>query len=192
MGKTVLNLGRTSFKWSIFTLCSIYISSYMFGNFVTQDFNEDYSKSNLKLSFKLEKISHQKSQIVKKKEIKNNQSELLDKLLLTNKDENKEDYPNENSLSKNLVISKNINYEYQCSPVYPKRSIELNQEGEVILKAKVLSDGKLSNVQIYKSSGYILLDQSALAAVNQWKVAVEEREQLSQFYVWVPINFVIK
>jgi len=54
------------------------------------------------------------------------------------------------------------------APRYPRRARERGEEGMVILDVEILSDGDVGTVSIYKSSGYSLLDQSALNAVKKW------------------------
>jgi len=49
---------------------------------------------------------------------------------------------------------------------YPNTSRMNGEEGKVILKAVIRSDGQLANVSIQKSSGYSALDEAAMEAVR--------------------------
>ncbi|MFI5105140.1 MAG: energy transducer TonB, partial [Terriglobales bacterium] len=50
-------------------------------------------------------------------------------------------------------------------PVYPDSAVGVN--GEVVLKATISKDGKVTQVKIV--SGHALLAQSAIAAVKRWR-----------------------
>lgn len=52
---------------------------------------------------------------------------------------------------------------------YPKRARELGQEGEALVHARLDPDGDPEEVLIWKSSGFALLDNAALAAVRRWQ-----------------------
>ena len=63
-------------------------------------------------------------------------------------------------------------------------------EGKVILKVRVLADGKASQVSIATSSGHEVLDEAALEAVSQWHFVPAKRGgQAVESWVNVPINF---
>jgi TonB family protein len=46
--------------------------------------------------------------------------------------------------------------------VYPPKAERHEEEGTVVLKMRVLADGSTNEIVIFKSSGYPLLDSSAL------------------------------
>jgi TonB family protein len=54
-------------------------------------------------------------------------------------------------------------------PSYPLMARMRGYEGVVLLAVQVLPDGRAGEVRIKKSSGYVLLDQSALNAVRAWR-----------------------
>jgi TonB family protein len=54
-------------------------------------------------------------------------------------------------------------------PAYPLMARMRGYEGVVLLAVEVLTDGRPGEVRIKKSSGYALLDQSALNAVRAWR-----------------------
>jgi TonB family protein len=60
-------------------------------------------------------------------------------------------------------------YTSNPKPVYPKRAILRGYEGTVTLLAEVLTDGSVGEVTILESSGYRILDRSALKAVRSWQ-----------------------
>ncbi|MBP6563591.1 MAG: energy transducer TonB, partial [Neisseriaceae bacterium] len=52
-------------------------------------------------------------------------------------------------------------------PPYPTQSLEAEEEGSVGLRVKVEANGRPSNVELAKSSGYPRLDRSALKTVRE-------------------------
>lgn len=53
-------------------------------------------------------------------------------------------------------------------PAYPPRSRALEQEGVSVVRALIDPDGSSREVRLWRSSGYQMLDQAALAAVRGW------------------------
>lgn len=54
-------------------------------------------------------------------------------------------------------------------PPYPPLSIELGEAGVVMLQVSVSVDGRASDVQLARSSGFPRLDRAALQAVRNWR-----------------------
>ena len=54
-------------------------------------------------------------------------------------------------------------------PVYPKLARKKNWSGVVILNLSISTTGAVMEVKIIKSSGYQILDQAAIAAVQAWR-----------------------
>jgi periplasmic protein TonB len=54
-------------------------------------------------------------------------------------------------------------------PAYPESARRKRQEGVVELFMEVTSQGRVSSVKIYKSSGYPVLDQAALNAARRYR-----------------------
>jgi protein TonB len=52
--------------------------------------------------------------------------------------------------------------------VYPKRAIELGQQGEVLVRVRLDPDGSAAEIRLWRGSGFDLLDRAALAAVRGW------------------------
>jgi len=76
-------------------------------------------------------------------------------------------------------------------PDYPERARELGQEGTVILLVLVDKDGSVAEAEVDKSSGYSLLDGSALATVKrkwQFKPGTVNGNPVAS-RVRVPISF---
>lgn len=75
-------------------------------------------------------------------------------------------------------------------PIYPQEAREKGYEGEVVLRVEVLVNGRVGQIEIRKSSSYELLDQSALAAVKQWKfIPAQKGDVAIPLWVNIPIKF---
>jgi periplasmic protein TonB len=84
-------------------------------------------------------------------------------------------------------------YRRQTAPVYPRRALELGQQGIVMLHAEVLPDGRPGDLKVVQSSGYRLLDISALAAVKTWEFEPTNiNGAIVTSWVRVPVHFVIQ
>mgnify|MGYP001583992476 CR=1 FL=1 len=76
------------------------------------------------------------------------------------------------------------------APYYPQRAIELGQEGLVLLSVWVSAKGLPERFELQKSSGFSLLDKSALAAVKKWKFSPGQTGFLvHDASVTIPIRF---
>ena len=78
------------------------------------------------------------------------------------------------------------------SPVYPPRAKSRKQEGRVIVRVQVDPGGQLKSVQLIKSSGFDLLDQTALDAVGKTRFKPQSEhgtgfDRLAD----IPIDFVL-
>ena len=81
-------------------------------------------------------------------------------------------------------------YAENPKPVYPLEAREKGYQGEVLLRVEVLSNGRVGQVEVKKSSGYEVLDQSALVAVKKWKfIPARKGEVAIPFWVNIPIKF---
>lgn len=81
-------------------------------------------------------------------------------------------------------------YLKNAAPEYPRMSRRHGEEGRVILRVFVETDGKPTNVTVHESSGFPRLDQAALNAVRQWTF-VPARQGSEEVAAWVlvPISF---
>lgn len=78
-------------------------------------------------------------------------------------------------------------------PVYPKNLRERGIEGKVILKLLIDKEGKVQEIQIFRSSGYKAFDQIAVKSVWQWQFKPARKgNQQRESWVLIPINFQIK
>lgn len=74
--------------------------------------------------------------------------------------------------------------------VYPPRAIELNQQGEALVRVRLDAQGNAVEVVLHRSSGHHMLDKAALAAVRGWHFlpAVRDGRPVPS-WVEIPVRF---
>ena len=90
------------------------------------------------------------------------------------------------------VTLPNLNADYLNNPApdYPPASRELGEQGRVLLRAMINSDGTVAQVVLRKSSGFNRLDQAALDTVKKWRFVPAQRgEQKISAWIVVPVAF---
>lgn len=82
------------------------------------------------------------------------------------------------------------NYLHRPNPVYPALSKRLREEGTVVLRVNLDTQGNVLDISIEKSSGFQRLDQAAHEAVKQWRFVPAKRGQTAlPSAALVPIEF---
>lgn len=84
----------------------------------------------------------------------------------------------------------NADYLSKPQPEYPEDAVERGLQGKVIVKARILANGRTDSVQVQKSSGYAMLDSAALQAVRK-ALFKPNMQGDTATVVWaiIPINF---
>lgn len=78
------------------------------------------------------------------------------------------------------------------APKYPQLSRKKKEQGTVLLKLLVKTDGTVGTISVLKSSGYSRLDQAALQAVKHWRfVPAKQQGQSIDFWYEMPITFAL-
>jgi protein TonB len=76
------------------------------------------------------------------------------------------------------------------APPYPPQSRRLREEGEVLLRVRVMPEGRVGGLELNATSGSARLDASALKTVRQWRFIPARRGgQNVESWVLVPILF---
>lgn len=84
----------------------------------------------------------------------------------------------------------NAAYLNNPEPKYPSLSRRLGEEGKVLLKVRVMPDGRAAAVDIEKSSNFDRLDEAALQGVANWRFVPAKRgDEAIEATVLVPIVF---
>jgi periplasmic protein TonB len=81
-------------------------------------------------------------------------------------------------------------YHLNPPPVYPAVARRRNYEGTVVIDVLVDRQGRAAQVRIAHSSGYEILDRSAVNSVKQWRFEPGRRfGQPVEMWVQVPVRF---
>jgi len=83
-------------------------------------------------------------------------------------------------------------YRENPPPGYPEMARQRGYEGVVLVAAEILTDGRVGKAWVRQSSGYAILDQTAVAAVKDWKFVPAKKSGIP-YKTWaeLPIKFVI-
>ncbi|MEO8020421.1 energy transducer TonB [Polaromonas sp.] len=84
--------------------------------------------------------------------------------------------------------------EAPLNPEYPPAALRQEQQGQVMVRLRVLASGAVTDVQVRSSSGYALLDEAALAYLRGARfIPARDRSGLPvDSLVIVPIRFVLE
>ncbi|MDO8844062.1 energy transducer TonB [Methylicorpusculum sp.] len=86
----------------------------------------------------------------------------------------------------------NANYGTNPKPKYPDIARRRNWQGKVLLRVRVTADGLSEAVSVHRSSGHDALDESAIAAVKNWRFIPAKRGNTAvASTVIVPIIFTL-
>jgi len=89
--------------------------------------------------------------------------------------------------------SSDASYLNNPKPVYPAVSKRLGEQGKVMLRVLIGTDGLPQKVEVKQSSGFERLDRQAIDAVMRWRFVPGKRNGVPEA-MWnlVPINFVLQ
>lgn len=84
-------------------------------------------------------------------------------------------------------------YLHNPAPEYPPQAKRRGEQGRVLLRVTVSASGEATVVLVSQSSGYALLDQSALQAVRAWRFAPARfNNHAVVAEVTVPVKFTLE
>ena len=91
-----------------------------------------------------------------------------------------------------VLPSSDADYLNNPAPTYPSMSRRMGEQGTVLVRAFINTDGRAEKAEIRTSSGYSRLDDAALAAVQRWRYVPGQRAGLAEA-MWfnVPIRFLL-
>ena len=82
------------------------------------------------------------------------------------------------------------NFASNRPPRFPERAKLKRWEGTVILKVDVDDAGRVTNVEVLRSSGYSILDAAAVNSVRSWRGTPAKRYGRPTPSTWnIPIQF---
>ncbi len=89
-----------------------------------------------------------------------------------------------------IQAKEGANYLKNPRPAYPRIAQRENWEGSVLLRVRVLPNGKSANVTVQKSCGHKVLDDAAIETVGGWTfVPATQGGNPIEGWVTVPIEF---
>ena len=92
-----------------------------------------------------------------------------------------------------MLPSTQADYLNNPRPPYPPLSRRLGEQGKVVLRVFIETDGTAARAEIRTSSGFERLDQAALQTVLRWRYVPGKRGGTPEaMWVTVPINFVLE
>lgn len=97
------------------------------------------------------------------------------------------------SLSESEILFAQPRYSENPKPLYPQEARKKGYEGEVLLRVEVLSNGRVGEIEVRRSSGHEVLDRSAITTVKQWRFVPAKKGE-TQVPVWVniPVAFQLR
>lgn len=95
-----------------------------------------------------------------------------------------------NKIQKGALTEAKPEYLKNPAPAYPLKARQKNWEGVVLLNVLVNSAGRPVKINIEKTSGYAILDEAAVKAVNTWQFQPARLGNISiESSVKIPIRF---
>jgi protein TonB len=93
-----------------------------------------------------------------------------------------------------LIVEPELDPRFPFSePEYPVAEIRLGHEGTVLLALQILPNGRVGEVRIDKSSGYVRLDESAAREARRWRMKPGTSDGAAMpMWKRVPIKFQLK
>ncbi|MGL6205068.1 MAG: energy transducer TonB [Giesbergeria sp.] len=89
--------------------------------------------------------------------------------------------------------SSNAAYLQNPAPAYPAISKRMGEQGKVVLRVFISTEGQPQKIEINRSSGYERLDRQAQETVSRWKFVPGKRNGVPEaMWYLVPINFVLE
>lgn len=84
--------------------------------------------------------------------------------------------------------SSDADYLNNPKPPYPTLSKRMGEQGKVVVRALIGTDGRAQDTQLVHSSGFERLDQAALKAAREWRYVPGKRDGVPQA-MWFNIPF---
>jgi periplasmic protein TonB len=89
-----------------------------------------------------------------------------------------------------VVIEPSLDMRRFSEPLYPPAARRSGQEGTVMLSMHIGPNGKVLEVQLAQSSGFTLLDESALREARRWRFnAGTENGRAVAMWTKIPVTF---
>ena len=113
--------------------------------------------------------------------------------IITDENASKEDNPDNNIATANVIRKAFPLYKTNPPPAYPRMASKRGYQGIVMLNVLVDENGRVKDLKLFTSSGYRILDKAALSAVQNWvfEPGTKGKKKMAM-WVRVPIRFELK
>jgi TonB family protein len=193
MQDLIIKYKKDKYKNVYFILVSVFLHLIVGYCFYSLKMKSDYKRdSNINLTLENSYQQNNENNHKQNKHLKVEKKQKIDKK------ENQESAVVKESLGEKLdeieefvymeMIYNNTlkNYNLNKKPYYPMIARQKKWEGVVMLKLYVDKNGKINEIILAKSSGYKILDESAVKSVKDWKLINNYNKNI---YIIVPIEF---
>ena len=91
-----------------------------------------------------------------------------------------------------VLPSSDADYLNNPPPSYPRMSRRMGEQGTVVLRVLINTEGRAEQAEVRTSSGYTRLDETALETVRRWRYVPGKRAGVAEA-MWfnVPVRFVL-
>ncbi len=91
-----------------------------------------------------------------------------------------------------VLPSSDADYLNNPTPTYPSMSRRMGEQGTVVVRVFISTEGRAEKAEIRTSSGYARLDEAALSTVQRWRYVSGKRAGVAEA-MWfnVPIRFLL-
>jgi protein TonB len=91
-----------------------------------------------------------------------------------------------------VLPSSDADYLNNPPPTYPRMSRRMGEQGTVMVRVLISTEGRAEQADIRTSSGHARLDEAALDTVKRWRYVPGQRAgQPEAMWFNVPIRFVL-
>jgi len=84
-----------------------------------------------------------------------------------NQDEEKKN--SQQNIISGALVEAQIKEHYNKPPIYPRVARERGYEGKLLMRVNITKEGLVDKTEVIRSSGYYVLDHSALKSVEKWQ-----------------------
>lgn len=104
----------------------------------------------------------------------------------------KEDINSQQNDKSGALVEAQLKEQYNKPPTYPRLARERGYEGKLLVKVFVTKEGFVEKAEIIRSSGYHVLDRSALKSVKKWRFRPAEKFGVSvESVLEIPFVFIL-
>lgn len=91
-----------------------------------------------------------------------------------------------------VLPSSDADYLHNPPPAYPRMSRRMGEQGTVLVRVFISTEGRAEKAELRTSSGHARLDEAALETVQRWRYVPGKRAgQPEAMWFTVPIRFVL-